>query len=201
MKTNKLFLAVFFLFAAFFLASCGRSVYIAKRQFNEGYYVHISKKIDVSAEKSSEFKHDLESSLLSAAKNKAKPVSAEVIKDSSNVKSSDSDNSFSASVNKVPTVSRTKVATVTNTGKQTSPRQQFKEEKKLNKVRNNIARIYTHQKGGDVPTVILVLLCIFLPFIAVGIVDNWGTRFLISLLLTLLFWIPGVIYAFIVCFG
>lgn len=54
---------------------------------------------------------------------------------------------------------------------------------------------------GDASAVVLVLLCIFLPPVAVGIVDDWHTRFWFCLLLTLLFYFPGMIYAFFVCFG
>jgi uncharacterized membrane protein YqaE (UPF0057 family) len=51
-------------------------------------------------------------------------------------------------------------------------------------------------------TVLLAILCILLPPLAVylhqGEINN---KFWIALILTLLFWIPGVIYALIVVFG
>jgi uncharacterized membrane protein YqaE (UPF0057 family) len=46
---------------------------------------------------------------------------------------------------------------------------------------------------------LLVILCFLLPFVAVGIVTNWALKpVLISVLLSLLFWVPGIIYALIV---
>lgn len=54
------------------------------------------------------------------------------------------------------------------------------------------------EKASDT-TILLVILAILLPPLAVGIYEGGLTsRFWISLLLTLLFWIPGVIYALIV---
>jgi uncharacterized membrane protein YqaE (UPF0057 family) len=61
------------------------------------------------------------------------------------------------------------------------------------------------KKAGDNPstnTVLLAILCVILPPLAVylhqGEINN---KFWISLLLTLLFVLPGIIYAFIVVFG
>lgn len=44
----------------------------------------------------------------------------------------------------------------------------------------------------------LILFAILLPPLAVALVDGIGTSFWISIILTLLFWVPGVIYALIV---
>lgn len=55
--------------------------------------------------------------------------------------------------------------------------------------------------ASDVPQWLSAVLCIILPPLAVYFHSGIGTEFWISILLTILFWIPGVIYAFIVCFG
>jgi uncharacterized membrane protein YqaE (UPF0057 family) len=49
----------------------------------------------------------------------------------------------------------------------------------------------------EVPFWALILFAILLPPLAVGLKFGIGTEFWISVLLTLLFWIPGVIYALI----
>jgi uncharacterized membrane protein YqaE (UPF0057 family) len=49
-----------------------------------------------------------------------------------------------------------------------------------------------------VGTVLLVILAFLLPPLAVALKAGIGGRFLISLILTLLFWVPGVIYALLV---
>ena len=53
--------------------------------------------------------------------------------------------------------------------------------------------------GGE-SLVLYVILAIILPPLAVGLLYGIGTEFLISLLLTLIFWVPGVIYALIKVF-
>lgn len=44
-------------------------------------------------------------------------------------------------------------------------------------------------------TLIMVLLAIFLPPVAVLIVDGLGVKFIISIVLTLMFGLPGMIFA------
>lgn len=49
-------------------------------------------------------------------------------------------------------------------------------------------------------SIVYILLCIFIPFLAVGLATNWDlTKTLIAVLLTIFFWLPGIIYAFIIC--
>lgn len=59
---------------------------------------------------------------------------------------------------------------------------------------------YFDKKASDTPDWVYAVLCILLPPLAVFLKFGIGTEFWISVLLTLLFWIPGVIYAFIVIF-
>ncbi len=50
--------------------------------------------------------------------------------------------------------------------------------------------------------ILLVILCIFLPPLAVFLFDgDISTNFWVDLLLCLLFWLPGVVFAFLVCFA
>lgn len=48
---------------------------------------------------------------------------------------------------------------------------------------------------SDTDTLLLVILAILLPPLAVYLLKGIGTEFWISVLLTLLFWLPGIIYA------
>ncbi len=51
---------------------------------------------------------------------------------------------------------------------------------------------------SDDMMILLIILAILIPFVAVGIYTDWDvTKTVRALLLTLLFWIPGVIYALI----
>ena len=82
-----------------------------------------------------------------------------------------------------------------------------KKEKKerVKEVKKTIKQYKADKRAGkqaDTNTLLLVILAILLPPLAVylheGAINN---RFWISLLLTLLFWIPGVIYALIIILG
>ena len=51
----------------------------------------------------------------------------------------------------------------------------------------------------EVPTILLYVLCFFIPFLAVGLATDWDvTAVVINLLLCFLFFLPGVIHAIIV---
>lgn len=64
---------------------------------------------------------------------------------------------------------------------------------------------YKANKASDevgTNTILLAILAILLPPLAVYLHENaFNAKFWISLLLTLIFWIPGVIYALIVIFA
>jgi uncharacterized membrane protein YqaE (UPF0057 family) len=71
---------------------------------------------------------------------------------------------------------------------------------KVNRVASFIAKRFAHKKNttsvkGGVNRVLLIILAIFIPPIAVLISKGLGVEFLIDILLTLLFWLPGIIYA------
>lgn len=53
------------------------------------------------------------------------------------------------------------------------------------------------RRGGGV-SIVKIILAVLLPPLAVFLHSGIGTQFWISLILTLLFWIPGVIYALLV---
>ncbi len=76
---------------------------------------------------------------------------------------------------------------------------------KIKEAKKELKVYKKERKAGQEPstnTLLLVILCILLPPLAVylhqGEINN---KFWISLLLTLLFWIPGVIYSLIVVLG
>ena len=78
-------------------------------------------------------------------------------------------------------------------------------KERLKEVRKQLKEFKKQKRAGNAPsdnTVLLVILAILLPPLAVylhqGEINN---KFWISLLLTLLFWIPGVIYALVVILG
>ena len=54
---------------------------------------------------------------------------------------------------------------------------------------------------SDVNLILLVILAIILPPLAVFLVRGIGGAFWLDVLLSIFFWLPGIIYALIVIFG
>jgi len=78
-------------------------------------------------------------------------------------------------------------------------------KERLKDVKKEIKAYKKAKRAGDAASdnmILIYILCVLLPPLAVylhqGEINN---KFWISLLLTLLFWIPGVIYAFVVVLG
>jgi len=82
-----------------------------------------------------------------------------------------------------------------------------KKEKRerLKNVKKYLKEVKAAKRAGDAPsdnTILLVILALLLPPLAVYLHQGEiNTKFWISLILTLLFWIPGVIYALVVVLG
>lgn len=76
---------------------------------------------------------------------------------------------------------------------------------KMKEVKQAVKDFKKNKKNGSEPstnTLLLVILAILLPPLAVYLHEGEiNTKFWISLLLTILFWLPGVIYALIVILG
>lgn len=82
-----------------------------------------------------------------------------------------------------------------------------KREKKerVKEVKNYLKEVKKAKKAGNAPddnTILLVILAILLPPLAVYLHEGEiNTKFWIDLVLTLIFWVPGVIYALVVVLG
>lgn len=76
---------------------------------------------------------------------------------------------------------------------------------KIKEVKKGLKAFKEARKAGQEPstnTILLVILAILLPPLAVYLHQGEiNSKFWISLLLTLLFWLPGVIYALVVILG
>lgn len=74
--------------------------------------------------------------------------------------------------------------------------------KEVKKQVNTFKQNQRQGKAADEQTILLVILAILLPPLAVYLHQNAiNNKFWISLILTLLFWVPGVIYALLVVLG
>jgi uncharacterized membrane protein YqaE (UPF0057 family) len=75
--------------------------------------------------------------------------------------------------------------------------------KKMNfaqKIALKMAQKKAKRAGGEIPQVLYIVLAIFgLAWIAMGVMDNWsGSTWVVNLILSLLFVLPGLIHALIV---
>ena len=193
---NTISISIFFLLAVIF-TSCSTSIDIAKRQFNNGYYVHVASKRQ--------------------AINPVKNIVADVEEDQSVTANRFNTESASAGpvvqdekrtllnvVSVVPHKNRLK-KTIDNVflTENTVAEGKGLEFKKHGYVRKIHARRKIHFfSGGSVPGIILLILCILLPPLAILLLDDHTSQqFWLDVLLCLFFWVPGVIYALIVCFS
>lgn len=86
--------------------------------------------------------------------------------------------------------------------KKEARRQQRMERKAKKKELRQAIRDWKKEDAGDTDTLLLVIIAILLPPLAMAIYEGGLTnRFWISLLLTLLFYLPGLIYTLIIILG
>jgi len=114
---------------------------------------------------------------------------------------------FSESINSKKLVEPISYTTTESKNKNVAPIKNT--SKKLNSVpkRNKVSKFMESKKlakrankssgsDEDILLILLVILCFLIPPLAVGIASDWDlTMLLISIILTLLFWIPGVLFA------
>ncbi len=81
-----------------------------------------------------------------------------------------------------------------------SEQKAFRKEIK-SEVKTNLKTAKKSGSKGDVDLLLLVIIAIFIPPLAVALHLGIGTEFWIDLILTLLFYLPGLIYALIKILG
>lgn len=65
-------------------------------------------------------------------------------------------------------------------------------------LKSTLKSIKQNEANSDMDITLLVILAILIPPLAMGLYDGISKRFWISLLLTLLFYVPGLIYTLVV---
>jgi uncharacterized membrane protein YqaE (UPF0057 family) len=183
---------------------------IAKKRYSNGYYIsssktmnvenhktndHINKKSDVTAESKTE-----QPSEISATQNIAKPeindemtfgAKSEAI---TNEAKSDSKSKFTRKNKQVASADSKPVFAV-KSSKLAVSLLQMKEKKMLDRTQ------HSSSSDSDEMMILLVILALLLPPLAVYLKrKSIDAMFWLSILLTLLFWFPGVIFALLVVF-
>ena len=158
-----------------------------KRQYQSGYYIdwkNNSKNTAVERTKTDNLD-----------KINAKPINPSQFSASANedIIVTSSKSSDVATIN---TESNNKVV---NTSEKVQAKLSVKDKIKVVKAVNKMKKAAKRGDADDIPTVLLFVLAVLLPPIAVGLVTDWDLeQTLISLGLTFLCWLPGIIYAIIV---
>ncbi len=190
MKKSALLFSLIF-FAALFLSSCAhRNITIEKRHYGNGYYVHTTGKIHHDKTVKSEDAVALqenqameEKAGVSISKNE------EVAKVTTPAGSSEKKNGKTKHATAKEVVAEPIRAIEKNTAASAplEPVQQVGKKKS------------TPSAADDVDMVLIVILCFLLPPLAVYLSEGLTTNFWIDVILTILFFLPGIIFALIVC--
>ena len=170
------------------LSSCSSSVSITKRRYTKGYYVgHTTKPSTVIAFYKPESR--LTNLYLKIASNSEPDLSNQLVIDKTIIDPILPSNRINIGVNKAPLKSAINLMEV-NAG--------YEDEEAIV---NNSASPGSERGGhaaSDVPFVVIVLCAIFIPPLGVGLMYGITGYFWIDLILTLLFFFPGMIFALIV---
>jgi uncharacterized membrane protein YqaE (UPF0057 family) len=184
---KKLYLSLVTL--TFILSSCGGPLSITKRHYNSGFYVETSGRSE----------HDASTKPKTLArKQESKPISTKL--PISSVKTETTVNntvSASAETKYAGRIPKHIAAVQTPVSKAVTPFAVAGKEK-------SVSNIFVHSnknRSMDDHQLLILVLCFLLPPLAVYLKDNdLGLNFWIDLILTLIFWVPGIIFAIIVCF-
>jgi uncharacterized membrane protein YqaE (UPF0057 family) len=170
--------------------SCSTSLEVSKRKHRKGYHVNWVKAPKVNQEQSLVQNEVLETEV------KAVQKEADELQElSSSAESREifivQNNEKKVDASKADDIQQTTTSALSQKERLKSFR---KEIKKLRKNASNAKDV----NDDDVRTILIIVLCFLLPPLAVYLMSGLGDKFWISVLLTLLFWIPGVVYAILV---
>jgi uncharacterized membrane protein YqaE (UPF0057 family) len=198
MKTTFKLLAIT-AFSALLMTSCAESMSIHKKRYSKGYFVASSKKIKASETIAKEQNTSVEKTQrnIEVQHTETTIASNETITTANETFVADNSNSATITPNKVKTtfyVTEKPVAIENTAVSKTSHVSSTLNKKDLRK------ELRKNKLSGDDKMVIYVLLSIFIPPLAVYLQRDLGTDFWINLILTLLFWVPGVIHALLITF-
>lgn len=192
MKNTLPALSILFL-AVLVFSSCSnvRNLSIEKRHYGKGYYVHANGKRtpandDAKTDEVAAIKQTVavetaiasEATPTAAVNNEAAPVTT------------------SAPVQKPAVAANIPTPEVVAEPMRTVTKNTKAEQTKAVRTASKKAKSAT---ADDVSMILIIILCFLLPPLAVYLSEGLTTNFWIDLILTLLFFLPGIIFALIVC--
>ncbi len=190
MKKSALLFSVIF-FAALFMSSCAhRNITIEKRHYGNGYYVHTTGKIHHDKTVKSE-------TAIAIQENQTTEEKAEIV---SNKKEEAAPVVAISSASSEKKTAKTKHATTKEAiAEPIRVIEKNSTETAATKSVQQVSKTKSVPAADDVDLVLIIILCFLLPPLAVYLSEGLTTNFWIDLILTLLLFIPGIIFALIVC--
>lgn len=192
--TFKTAVVAFVAFTAL-LSSCSTSLEVTKRQHRSGYHVSLNKK-----DKTQEQEHVAVTAESSTKTTAANEITVEPkIATFANEKADETLTNETVAANSTKKEAKEKASEFKKPSVLASIKAVKKAKKQLRKLKQNEG----FKAADDTDLLILILLAVLLPWIAVLLVENMEltNRFWISVLLWLLFVVPGIVYALLVIFG
>ncbi len=205
---NKITLALCALLMTVIISSCSTSSDVAsnrkiqKRKYNKGLFVSKNKKFFGKTNEESKDVLNIQNEVAEVAE-----ISASVKNENfvSNVQEETNDVVQQAEVkeNKGSSIESASSLQAKSSSAKIQKKSDIKNVvEKVRSIKKNAKHKKENLKGSltaDDMLILLVILCFLIPFVAVGIKTDWDiTKVLISILLSILFWIPGIIYALLV---
>ncbi len=212
-KTNLFTIAL----SVFILASCATSSDVVdgglfqKRKYNKGFHINKTKKIAtpkaieneveladviVKEKVSNENNSKNETTSIDFEKTKKTNVVEVVYENQNNLSEANVKN------NEVELTESIKVDNEENNNFKMNFNTNSLRKKSLPKERFTVTKFNNSEITQTMAdTLLLVIIAIFIPFLAVGLYEGITSRFWISLILSLLLWFPGIIYAILVVTG
>lgn len=171
------------------ISSCGSTLNITKRRHSSGYYVSIS------GDDHNESKRTIE------RKDKTRKADQTILnKIDSETASADIEKGDYAAEHHNDVIKTIKNKNLNS--EQITAAEEFSQMSTLKKIKT-LKRLKKENKSDDtaqIELLLLVLLAILLPPVAVYLKRGVTTPFWLSILFTLLFWLPGIIYALLIVF-
>lgn len=178
-----------FVLLAVLVSSCGSMLNITKKRHSNGYYVSIGNDYHKGKTKA-DSKRNSKKDVAALIENKSKENNLAI-----NLEGSQE-------LNQENEKTGAQLQAENLNAEQQADAEEFSKMSTLKKIKalKQLKKQSKADDNADIALMLLVLLAILLPPVAVYMKRGVGTPFWISIILTLLFWLPGIIYALLIVF-
>ena len=190
---------IFSLIAVFILGSCSSKFTLVKRKYSIGYYVSASKKAPAVKER------DAKIHLVNHKNGQEDATTVQIVKAKKESKTVQTVAESKTQAKEMAIKTFTQAQKTPNADKLIASKNKHFSAQTKREFKSLKTKIGTLSKSGSEPdakAIVTIILCISIPPLAVYLFKkNMDTNFWVDLILSLLFWLPGIIFAFLVCFA